>query len=87
MTHVSDKQRESCFLGAKRDDSSAPGARQDRRDVDMKQDTASGSGRPDKPVGSRSASHKDRQVIVATVVRLCKDSLAVLLQPAQRCYL
>ncbi len=81
MQEMHGKQWEGWFLGVKLDDYSAPGARQDRRDVNMDQDTATGDGRPDKP-GSKSASHKDRQV---TVAHLCKDSLAALRQPAQRC--
>ncbi len=63
------KQCNSWSLGAKLDEYSAPGARQDRRDVDMERGTASGSGRP-YSLGRRSASHKGRQV---TVGHLCKN--------------
>ena len=45
MQEMHGKECEGCFLGVKLDEYSAPGARQDRRDVDMEQDTASGSSR------------------------------------------
>ncbi len=55
------KECEGRFLGVKMDEYSAPGARQDRRDVDMNQGTAPGNGRPARP-GRSSGSHKGRQV-------------------------
>jgi hypothetical protein len=57
------KECEGRFLGVKLDAYSAPGARQDRQDVDMDQDTASGNGRPERPA-RKSGSHKGRQVTV-----------------------
>ena len=47
MQGVPDKQSKGCFLGSKLGEYSTLGARQDRRDVDMEQGTASGNGRPD----------------------------------------
>ena len=61
MQEMHGKECEGRFLGVKLDEYSAPGARQDRRDVDIEQDTASGSGRPERP-DRRSGSHKGRQV-------------------------
>jgi len=61
MQEMHGKECEGRFLGVKLDAYSAPGARQDRRDVDMEQDTASGNGRPER-VARRSGSHKGRQV-------------------------
>ena len=63
MQEMHGKECEGRFLGVKLDEYSAPGARQDRRDVDIEQDTASGSGRPEK-AGRRSGSHKGRQVTI-----------------------
>jgi len=63
MQEMHGKECEGRFLGVKLDEYSAPGARQDRRDVDMEQDKASGSGRPDRS-GRRSGSHKGRQVTI-----------------------
>ena len=61
MQEMQGKECEGRFLGVKLDEYSAPGARQDRRDVDMEQGTASNSGRPERG-GRRSGSHKGRQV-------------------------
>ncbi len=61
MQEMHGKECEGRFLGVKLDEYSAPKARQDRRDVDMEQDTAPGNGRPERS-GRRSGSHKGRQV-------------------------
>ncbi|DBB03283.1 hypothetical protein WJX82_000456 [Trebouxia sp. C0006] len=57
---VPDKQSKGCFLGAKLGEYSTLGARQDRRDVDMEQGTASSNGRPES-AGRRSGSETGRQ--------------------------
>ncbi len=62
MQEMHGKDCEARFLGVKLDEYSVPGARQDRRDVDMGQDTAFGSSRRPEGSGRRSGSHKGRQV-------------------------
>ncbi|KAL0020992.1 hypothetical protein WJX77_004653 [Trebouxia sp. C0004] len=54
------KECEGRFLGVKLGAYSPPGARQDRRDVDMEQDTACGNGRLERPA-RRIGSYKGRQ--------------------------
>ncbi len=72
MQEMHGKECEGRFLGVKLDEYSAPGARQDRQDVDMEQGTTSGNGRPER-AGRSSGSHKGRQVTV-----LCSSPKIVL---------
>lgn len=81
MQGVPDKQSKGCFLGAKLGEYSTLGARQDRRDVDMEQGTASSNGRPESS-GRRSGSETGRQV---TLHASLHRHLSVLCQSAQKC--
>ncbi len=65
-------ESEGRLLGVKLDEDTAPSARQDRRNVDMEQTTASGNGRLKRPA-SKSASHKGKQV-----TELCTSPKTVL---------
>ena len=68
MQEMHGKECEGQFLGVKLDADTAPGARQDRRNVDMEHVTASGNGR----IARESRCDKGRQVtILYNTARQC----------------